>query len=238
MNSSWVEVDWSIRWLPTDDQREHSLQQLRFLPVPVTAGPVLEVVDIFGSLLTNGGAYVAVSDVVDGDEVAAWFLSRNRDEYRLADRLISSAGFAAAMPAIAGPGLTNVPGFSRSQALVLDGTLARALQWGGAYSDQPAMPGSKAKALGSAFCASVFGDRYDDMDVDESSARWSNWFKGVAWDNTWVVTDKRRRRVTVLCITDTIDVTAQLVASTTVPSRRDAPDRFRFVPWGAVDAAS
>jgi hypothetical protein len=64
------------------------------------------------------------------------------------------------------------------------------------------MPGAQAKALGAAFCAELFGDRYDDIAVDHSSARWSYWFKGVAWDSTWVVTDRRYRRLTVLCITD------------------------------------
>ncbi len=171
--------------------------------MPVTAGPVLELVDTFRSMLTNGGAYAAVFDVVGGDDVAAWFLSRNRDEYRLAERLVRSAGFAAAMPAVSGPGPADPPEFTRSHALVLDGALARALQWGGAYSElSPAVPGPQAKALGSAFCAGVFGDRYDEVDVDESPARWSYWFKGIAWDWTWVVTDKRRRRMTVLCITD------------------------------------
>lgn len=168
-----------MKWLPTEEQREHSLQRMQFRPVPVTARPILQLVDAFRALLTNGGAHVASFELSKGDDVAAWFLSRNRDEYHLADRLVTSAAFADAMPAITDPGLIATPDFVRSHSLILDGTLARALQWGGAYSPHlPAMPGKQAKTLGSALCASVFDDRYDDIDVDDSSTRWTNWFKG------------------------------------------------------------
>ena len=201
VENSWSEVDWSSKWLPTEEQREQSLQRVRFRPVPVVAEPVLEVVDVFRTMLTNGGAHVAGFDIVESDEVAAWFVSRNRNEYGLADRLVRSAAFAEALPDVAGPGPAAATGFERSSSLTLDGELARSLQWGGAYTD-PAMPGARAKALGSAFCASLFENRYDDIDVDYSGARWSYWFKGIAWDSTWVITDKRHQHLSVLCVTD------------------------------------
>jgi len=201
VESSWTEVDWSSKCSPTDRQREQSLQRVRFRPVPVAAEPVLQVADVFRTMLTNGGAHVAGFDLVESDGVAAWFVSRNRDEYGLADRLVRSAAFAEALPEVAELGPAAATGFERSSSLLLDGELARSLQWGGAYTHPP-MSGARAKALGAAFCASLFGDRYDDIDVDHSSARWSYWFKGVAWDSTWVITDKRHRHLTVLCITD------------------------------------
>ena len=200
VDSSWAESD-SSSWLPTEAQRRQSLLRLRFRPVPVVAKPVLEVVDVFRAMLVNGGAHVAAFDVTDSDEVAAWFIRRNRAEYGLADQLIRSAAFAEAMPAVTSLGFVGTAGFERSRSLLLDGELACSLQWGGAYT-HPDLPGAQAKALGSAFCDSLFGDRYDDVDVDYSSARWSHWFKGVAWDSTWVITDKRHRHLTVLCITD------------------------------------
>lgn len=201
---SWVDVDWSLKWLPTEDQRKQSLRQLEFRPVPIESGPVTLLVDTFRTMLTNGGAHVAAFDVAQADDVAAWFISRNRDEYGLADRLVRSRAFADAMPEVTTLGLIGDTSFERTSSLILDGTLARTLQWGGAYSDLGhAMPGALAKAMGTAFCASVFGDRYDDVDVDYSSTRWSRWFRGIAWDATWVITDKRRRHLIALCITDT-----------------------------------
>lgn len=202
MENSWGDVDWSSKWLPTEQERKQSLQRLRFHPASVTAEPVLRLVSVFRAMLTNGGAHVAAFDVVESDDVAAWFISRNREEYQLADSLVRSSAFAEALPDVATPGLTSATGFDRGSSLILDGELARSLQWGGAYTN-PSMSGARAKAMGSAFCDSLFDDRYDDIDVDHSGARWSYWFKGIAWDSTWVITDKRHRHLTVLCITDT-----------------------------------
>lgn len=198
-----MDVDWSSTLLPTEDQRAQSLRRLKFRPVPVVAEPVLELVRILRRSYAKGDAYVAGFDVVEADNVAAWFLSRHRDEYGLADRLVHSAELARAMPEVTDPGLWKPAGFTRSSSLILDGTLACTLQWGGAYGDLPAMPGAEAKVLGSAFCAALFGDRYDDIDVDYSGAPWSRWFAGVAWDGTWIITDRRQRHLTVLCVTDT-----------------------------------
>jgi len=202
MGGSWVEVDWSLfQEPPSDAQREQSLSRLRFRAVPVTAEPVHRVIAAFRGMLTNGGAYVAGFDVVEADDVAAWFISRNREEYGLADWLVRSPVFAEAMPEVSGPGLIAATDFERSSSLLLDGELARQLQWSDLRTDPP-MAGAEAKALGAGFCASCFGERYDDIDVDWTSARWSGWFKGVAWDATWVITDRRFRHLTVLCLTD------------------------------------
>ncbi|RYZ31982.1 MAG: hypothetical protein EOP01_02215 [Propionibacteriaceae bacterium] len=152
-------------------------------------------------MLTNGGAHVAAFDVTESDEIASWFIRRNRSEYGLADQLLRSSAFAEAVPEMMDLGYVTATGLERTQSLLLDGELASSLQWGGAHTDPP-MSGAQAKRLASAFCTAVFGDRYDDVAVDYSSARWTHWFKGVAWDGTWVITDRRHRRVTVLCITD------------------------------------
>lgn len=200
MDESWADQDYSS-WLPTDRQRRESLRRLRFEPVPVVSEPVLGLVGAFREMLTNGGAHVAAFDVTESDEVAAWFIRRNRAEYGMADQLLRSSAFADAVPEMMDLGHVTDTGLERTQSLVLDGELAGALQWGGAYTDPP-MPGAQAKRLASAFCAALFGERYDDVAVDRSSARWTPWFKGVAWDGTWVVTDRRYRRLTVLCITD------------------------------------
>lgn len=197
-----MDIDWSANHVPSEDEIQQSLRRLQFCPVAIEADAVIRLVDTFSTMLTNGGAYAAAFDVVHSDDVAAWLISRNRDEYTLADTLVRSAAFAETMPEVAGTGPLDPTDFERSSALTLDGDLARALQWGGAHT-HPSMPGAQAKALGAAFCADLFGDRYDEIDVDHSRARWSGWFKGIAWDATWVVTDRRLRHVTVLCLTDT-----------------------------------
>ncbi len=200
MDESWAEQDYSS-WLPTDQQRRRSLERLRFSSVGVVAEPVLELIGAFRAMLVNGGAYAAAFEVVESDEVASWFIRRNRPEYGLVDQLLRSPAFAEAVPEMMQLGHILPTGLERSQSLLLDGELASSLQWGGAYTHPP-MPGAQAKRLASAFCAAVFGDRYDDVAVDYSSARWTHWFKGVAWDSTWVITDRRYRRLTVVCITD------------------------------------
>lgn len=203
MKPSWVDIDWSANYLPSENEVQQSRRRLQFRALPVEASSVIRVVETFRALLTKGGAHVAAFEVTDSDDVAAWFISRNRDEYGLADCLVRSSVFAEAMPEVAGAGPLDPTCFERSSPLTLDGELARSLVFGGAQTGFPSMPGAKAKALASSFCASLFGDRYDDIDVDHSWARWSDWFKGIAWDATWVITDRRYRHVTVLAITDT-----------------------------------
>lgn len=153
-------------------------------------------------MLTNGGAYAAAFDVVDSDDVAAWLISRYRDEYTLANTLVRSAAFAEAMAEVAGMGPLDPTDFERSSALTLDGDLARKLQWGGAYT-HPSMPGAQAKRWGrhSVLISSATGTT--TLTSTTPGARWSVWFKGIVWDATWVVTDRRHRHVTVLCLTDT-----------------------------------
>lgn len=200
---NWVDIDWSANLLASEEEIQQSLRRLRFVSLPVDAASTIKLVETFRALLTKGGAHVATFKVTDSDDVAAWFISRNRDEYGLADCLVRSSAFAEAMPEVAGAGLLDTTDFERSSPLILDGELARTLVWGGAQTGFHSMAGAKAKALASAFCAGLFGDRYDDIDVDHSWARWSSWFKGIAWDATWVITDRRYRQVTVLVITDT-----------------------------------
>ena len=60
-----------------------------------------------------------------------------------------------------------------------------------------------AKELGAGFCRTLFGERYEDVQVAHADFAWSRWFFDIAWDRTWVISDKREQRVTVLCTSDT-----------------------------------
>lgn len=84
----------------------------------------------------------------------------------------------------------------------MDGDLAAQLKWGGAYNSFDGT-GADAKRLGLAFSTDIIGDRYDDFRVDHTHEAWSPWFFNVAWDHTWIITDKRHERVTLFCVTDT-----------------------------------
>jgi hypothetical protein len=41
------------------------------------------------------------------------------------------------------------------------------------------------------FCEPLFGDRFIEVEVFRSFAAWSPWFYDVAWDQTWIIIDKR-----------------------------------------------
>lgn len=153
--------------------------------------------------MVNGGGLVAGFDIDLPDNAPhnPW-IGPHRNEYPLADMLVRSACFADALPEVASRGVSDDTGFQWLSSLQLDGSLGAALWRGGAYETFRGTPAA-AKAMGAAVCTSLFGDRYEDIRVDYSRAAWSGWFYDVACDNTWVITDRRDRHMTVLCVTDT-----------------------------------
>ncbi len=201
MSTPWTKVDWSAAH-PSPEQLRQSQELIRFAAVPVEAPAVLAVVDVLRPLLINGGAHAAAFNVTESDDTAAWFLSRNRfDEYGFVDCLLTSRALAEALPEVVAGGVNRTAGFTGHTPLTLDGEIAAALTWGGAYEEFPGTA-AQAKALGRAFSDELIGDRYDDVRVACSYQRWSPWFRGLAWDATWLITDLRHRRITMLCLTD------------------------------------
>jgi hypothetical protein len=198
----WTEVDWDAPH-PSLDAVTVSHSRIRFAPTTVNSEAAQLLVETFRSILTNGGAYIAAFTVEDVDDAGHWFLSRNRfEEYDFVRCLIASEGLAEAMPAVVAEGVDTDADFRFSNPLSLDGNIAAQLKWGGAYGSFDGS-GAEAKKLGAGFSGDIIGDRYDDFRIDETSDGWSPWFHAVAWDHTWVITDKRSQRVTLLCITDT-----------------------------------
>lgn len=141
---------------------------------------------------------------VDEHEVFDWYLSRNA---------IHDMGFFAKfwgldpVASLMPEPLTDLNFYSRdvfegSSPFLLGGSLARALALGGPYETHREGP-SHAKSLGDAVAADWIEERYDDVLVYESHTAWSDFFLDVAWDHTWVVLDKTRRLVHLLCATDT-----------------------------------
>lgn len=200
----WTEIDWNaVR--PTAEDVVASHRRIRFTPATVNSPTALRLVETFGSVLTPaGGALIAAFTVDDVDDTGHWFLSRNRfDEYGFIQQFLTSDAVATALPSLAPVNPTQLQAkFDESDPLLLDGQLAKALVYGGPYQkfDKPQV---EAKRMCLEVCEELMGDRYEDFRLDRSSTSWAHWFHGTFWDGTWVITDKRSERVTLLCITDT-----------------------------------
>ncbi len=200
----WTEIDWNaVR--PTADDVVASHGRIRFTLATVNSPAALRLVDTFGSVLTHdGGALLAAFTVDDVDDAAHWFLSRNRfAEYGFIEQLLTSDALATTLPPLVPVNPKPVEAkFEESNPLLLDGQLAAALVWGGPYQEFDKTQ-AEAKRMCVEVCEELVGGRYEDFRVDRSSAAWSGWFHETVWDGTWVITDKRSERVTLLCITDT-----------------------------------
>lgn len=201
MRASWTEPDADAP-LPTLDRLVVSVREIRFVPVEAPAA-LLELAQVLRSLLVNGGVIVETFEV-EADDVVAWFLSRNNfDTYGLLEQLLESEAVQRVAPVLGTfEARAASRTFEQTSSLHLDGDLADALVQGGAYEE---FEGSyaDAKRLGLEVCRQMFGDGWEDVRVHRSTASWSPWFFGVAWDRSWVVTDLRTQRMTLLCLTDT-----------------------------------
>ncbi|PHG05822.1 hypothetical protein [Bacillus toyonensis] len=92
--------------------------------------------------------------------------------------------------------------FKEHQAVMLDGSIAAQILWGGAYEAFQERPVA-AKQLAINVCQYMFQDRYEDIKVFESDHPWTDWFYDVAWDATWMVLDSKEHKMWLICATDT-----------------------------------
>jgi len=150
----------------------------------------------------NGGAHLAAF-TLGPDVVFDWFASRNRlsDEH-LIDSLIVHPAIREALPQIQIPESKADTGLEMADPFLLDGKLARVLHNGGAYTN-PDGDGREAKNLALEVCDTIFGLRFGQISLLESFEAWTPWFKGIAWDMTLVLFDRRLRKLSILAITDT-----------------------------------
>ena len=202
MQTSWTEPDAGAP-PPTLDRLVVSVREIRFVPVQAPAA-LLELAQVLRSLLVNGGVVVETFEV-EADEVAAWFLSRNNfDTYGLLEQLLKSEAVTRAAPVLgAFDARAASRTFEQTSSLHLDGDLAGALVLGRGLRRvrgvaTPTPNGSawrcatRCSAMPGRTCAST-----------SPPQPWSPWFFDVAWDHSWVVTDLRAQRMTLLCLTDT-----------------------------------
>lgn len=199
----WTEIDWDAP-RPTPEEIATSQARIEFTPAQVNSPAALRLIDTLRSLHINGGAHIAAFTVDRADDAAHWLFSRNRfEEYGFIEQLLTSDALASALPELLPINADlSQAGFAASSALILDGQIAGALVYGGPYRD---FEGSHAdaKRIGVEVCSELMSERYEDFRVDSAGGSWSEWFYQVAWDRTWILTDRRNERVTLICITDT-----------------------------------
>ena len=150
----------------------------------------------------NGGAHLAAF-TLGPDVIFDWFASRNRlSDDDLVNSLIVHPAIPNALPDMHIPGSMADAGLEIGDPFLFDGRLARVLYNGGAYSI-PKGDGREDKALAIEVCDAIFGLRFGEVSLLESFQAWTPWFKGIAWDLTAVLFDRRTRRLFILAITDT-----------------------------------
>lgn len=150
--------------------------------------------------------WVGESDVFD------WFASRNRlaeysilatllrrDEVRreLPDLLLSKQNWRG----ISECSIVSTDGFTMENPFLLDGRIAQALYAGGAYG-QSELGARSAKQLATAFCEELFEQRYSEIVLFSNFSAWTPWFRGIAWDWTAFLFDRRKRTFAILATTD------------------------------------
>ena len=171
-------------------------------PVELPAGPAGRLLERLRRSHRNGGAQLAAF-TVGADRTFDWFASRNRlDEEGLLDLLLAHAVIRTALADLQIAGTNVTAGLELGDAFLLDGKLARVMYSGGAYTT-PEGDGRREKELALEFCDALFGLRFGEATLFESHQAWTPWFKGIAWDLTAVIFDRRLHRLSLLAVTDT-----------------------------------
>lgn len=135
-----------------------------------------------------------------------WFASRNRlDEIDFFEHFLNSPIVSSLLPDTGRPedkeDLQWPPNFEWGSPFTFDGEIAERLALGGCYATFPGMP-TEAVELARSFRGAVFGERYTEVRPYRSFDRWHPWFHYVE-HSTWLLIDKRYRRLWLLCLTDT-----------------------------------
>ena len=196
-----LEPDWA-QPRPTFADVRAMTQRISLAPVTLPEKPFSDFLRYLRESHSNGGAHIAAFDVPP-DATFDWFASRNRlSEEELIDTLITHPAIREALSEIRVPEIKASTGLSLADPFLLDGRLARCLYAGGAYWNAK-NDGKASKSLALDVCHAMFGLRYGEVSLFESSQAWTPWFHGIAWDLTEIVFDRRLRRLWVFVVTDT-----------------------------------
>jgi hypothetical protein len=151
----------------------------------------------------QGGAYLAAFDV-GPNSVFDWFASRNRlEDEELLDQLLSHPTIRQAFPELLIPTSRKIKSeLAMASQFLFDGALAQALYQGGAYHEAQG-DGREEKTFSLEVCDAMFGLRFGEVSYYVTYGAWTPWFRGIAWDLTAVLFDRRARKLWVTAITDT-----------------------------------
>jgi hypothetical protein len=92
--------------------------------------------------------------------------------------------------------------FEQQSPLLMPGYMAWVLDDGGPYK-RPEMTALQIRDLANAAVDQMIGGRFENALFFHSHAPWSGFFRNVAWDHTWILTQMQERRVHVILATDT-----------------------------------
>jgi len=177
-------------------------QNIEIRQTPLQSSEVQAVVVAFNQTYNNGGAH-CTRFTIAYHPTLHWFAVRDRwDDLRFFDAFFRATIVRASLPEFTiAPDRSLTMIFKPGSLFTLDGEIAQALFQGGAYQRFDGT-GSQAKDLGRAFVHNLFSERYDEIVVYQSSEAWSGWFRGIAWDATWIMIDQRHLTIDILCLTD------------------------------------
>jgi hypothetical protein len=205
-----LEPDWN-QAKPSWDEAVEMCSRVQLTQVLPTNEPFKVFAESINKSHRNGGLQLAGFEV-GFNIVFDWFASRNRlTEFDVLDRLLVRPTIREALPELAIPdsfadgkgcSLSTSFGFGLSTSFTLDGDFARSLYHGGAYHKQTG-DGRPEKELAIRVCDAMFGLRYGEVNRYTSSQMWTPFFRGIAWDSSDVLFDRRLRRLWIVAITDT-----------------------------------
>jgi hypothetical protein len=197
-----LEPDWN-QAKPNWDEAIEMCSRVQLTQVLPTNEPFKVFAESINNSHRNGGLQLAGFEV-GFNIVFDWFASRNRlTEFDVLDRLLVRPTIREAIPDLAIPeSFADGTGFALSTSFTLDGDFAHSLYHGGAYHKQTG-DGRMEKELAVRVCDAMFGLRYGEVNRYTSSQMWTPWFRGIAWDRSDVLFDRRLRRLWIVAMTDT-----------------------------------
>jgi hypothetical protein len=209
-----LEPNWN-QSKPTWQEAKLMCARVELSSVPIESEIMKTVVDRLRASHSNGGALLA-SIRVGSNETFDWYASRNRllewdilplllrrDSVREALSELTIPPEEASTGRSDGCQIVKSGGFQFDNSFLLDGQLAARLYTGGAYGSAQKIEAREAKHLALSFCDAAFDQRFADVCLFTNYEPWTPWFRGIAWDWTAVLFDRRERIFWVLAVTDT-----------------------------------
>jgi hypothetical protein len=198
-----LEINWQMN-LPQKEEIDKAWKEIEVKNVHINDTGILEFIEIFETNFS--GEVIFECFEISEQEVFDWFASRNRlgeigfFEWFLSLECVIKPFFPGEEDVDPSKLLTGKTNFQWSYSLTLDGEIAMSL-FDGVYRK---FEGTcfQAKEIGMKFCNSLFGDRYEEINVYKSRTAWNRWFIDFIVDVSYLIIDKRNRLVYLLCYTD------------------------------------